>query len=247
MRTWGCLKMIKIDNLVVSYGGIEALKDISLEVPSGKIVTLVGANGAGKSTTLKSIVGLVKPKSGSIKFEGMDLIKLRTEQMVRKGIALVPEGRHVFADLTVLENLKIGAYIRKDSKEILDDLEKVYSLFPRLKERTWQAAGTLSGGEQQMLAIGRALMSRPKLIIMDEPSLGLAPIIVKELFAIIKTINKEGMTVLLIEQNANAALKIADIGYVMETGRITLKGAGSDLLNNEEIKKAYLGEATQGV
>jgi branched-chain amino acid transport system ATP-binding protein len=234
--------MIKIDNLVVSYGGIEALKGISLEVPSGKIVTLVGANGAGKSTTLKSIVGLVKPKSGNIDYEGTDLTKLNTELMVKKGIALVPEGRKVFADLTVLENLKIGAYSRKDRIGIAEDLEKVYLLFPRLKERTWQLAGTLSGGEQQMLAIGRALMSRPKLIMMDEPSLGLAPIIVKELFGIIKKINEEGMTVLLIEQNANAALKIADIGYIMETGRITLQGAGKDLLNNEEIKKAYLGE-----
>ena len=238
--------MIKIENLVVSYGGIEALKGISLEVPSGKIVTLVGANGAGKSTTLKSIVGLVKPKSGSINYEGTDLTKLKTEAMVKEGIALVPEGRRVFTDLTVLENLKIGAYLRKDKKGIAEDLEKVYSLFPRLKERTWQVSGTLSGGEQQMLAIGRALMSRPKLIMMDEPSLGLAPIIVKELFGIIKRINEEGMTVLLIEQNANAALKIADIGYVMETGRITLKGSGSELLKNDEIKKAYLGEATQG-
>lgn len=235
--------MIKIDNLVVSYGGIEALKGISLDVPSGKIVTLVGANGAGKSTTLKSIVGLVKLKSGSIDYEGTDLTKLNTEIMVKKGIALVPEGRKVFADLTVLENLKIGAYTRKDRTGIEEDLEKVYLLFPRLKERTWQAAGTLSGGEQQMLAIGRALMSRPKLIMMDEPSLGLAPIIVKELFGIIKRINEEGMTVLLIEQNANAALKIADIGYIMETGMITLKGTGKELLNNEEIKKAYLGES----
>lgn len=235
--------MIKIDNLVVAYGGIEALKGVSLEVPSGKIVTLVGANGAGKSTTLKSIVGLVKPKSGSIDYEGTDLTKLNTELMVKKGIALVPEGRKVFADLTVLENLKIGAYSRKDTAGIAEDLEKVYSLFPRLKERTWQAAGTLSGGEQQMLAIGRALMSRPKLIMMDEPSLGLAPIIVKELFGIIKKINEEGMTVLLIEQNANAALKIADVGYIMETGRITLSGSGQELLSNDEIKKAYLGEA----
>lgn len=235
--------MIKIDDLIVSYGGIEALKGISLEVPNGKIVTLVGANGAGKSTTLKSIVGLVKPKSGSINYEGTDLTKLKTEYMVKEGIALVPEGRRVFSDLTVLENLKIGAYSRKDKKGIAEDLEKVYSLFPRLKERTWQVAGTLSGGEQQMLAIGRALMSRPKLIMMDEPSLGLAPIIVKELFGIIKKINEEGTTVLLIEQNANAALKIADIGYIMETGRITLKGTGKELLNNEEIKKAYLGEA----
>jgi len=243
MRTWGYQKMIKIDDLVVSYGGIEALKGISLEVPSGKIVTLVGANGAGKSTTLKSIVGLVKPKSGSINYEGTDLTKLKTEAMVKEGIALVPEGRRVFTDLTVLENLKIGAYLRKDKKGIEEDLEKVYSLFPRLKERVWQVSGTLSGGEQQMLAIGRALMSRPKLIMMDEPSLGLAPIIVKELFGIIKKINEEGMTVLLIEQNANAALKIADIGYIMETGSITLTGSGNDLLNNEEIKKAYLGEA----
>ncbi|MBU3131850.1 ABC transporter ATP-binding protein [Clostridium gasigenes] len=234
--------MIKIDDLVVSYGGIEALKGISLEVPSGKIVTLVGSNGAGKSTTLKAIVGLVKPKSGSINYEGIDLTKLNTEDMVKKGIALVPEGRRVFADLTVLENLKIGAYSRKDKTGIAEDLEKIYSLFPRLKERNWQAAGTLSGGEQQMLAIGRALMSRPKLIMMDEPSLGLAPIIVKELFGIIKKINKEGMTVLLIEQNANAALKIADIGYIMETGKIILKGEGKDLVNNEEIKKAYLGD-----
>ena len=235
--------MIKIDNLVVAYGGIEALKGISLEVPSGKIVTLVGANGAGKSTTLKSIVGLVKPKSGSINYEGTDLTKLKTETMVKEGIALVPEGRRVFTDLTVLENLKIGAYLRKDKKGIAEDLEKVYSLFPRLKERTWQVSGTLSGGEQQMLAIGRALMCRPKLIMMDEPSLGLAPIIVKELFGIIKKINEEGTTVLLIEQNANAALKIADVGYIMETGRITLKGSGKELLNNEEIKKAYLGES----
>ncbi|MEQ8153885.1 MAG: ABC transporter ATP-binding protein [Clostridiaceae bacterium] len=233
--------MIKIDNLVVSYGGIEALKGISIEVPSGKIVTLVGANGAGKSTALKSIVGLVKPKSGSISYEGTDLTKLNTEKMVQKGIALVPEGRRVFADLTVLENLKIGAYSRKDKKEISEDLENVYALFPRLKERSWQTAGTLSGGEQQMLAIGRALMSRPKLIMMDEPSLGLAPIIVKELFGIIQRINKQGMTVLLIEQNANAALKIADVGYIMETGKITLKGSGKELLNNEEIKAAYLG------
>jgi len=243
MHIWGYLKMIKIDNLVVAYGGIEALKGVSLEVPSGKIVTLVGANGAGKSTTLKSIVGLVKPKSGSIDYEGTDLTKLNTELMVKKGIALVPEGRKVFADLTVLENLKIGAYTRKDKVGIEEDLENVYSLFPRLKERTWQAAGTLSGGEQQMLAIGRALMSRPKLIMMDEPSLGLAPIVVKELFGIIKKINEEGMTVLLIEQNANAALKIADIGYIMETGKITLSGSGKELLSNDEIKKAYLGEA----
>ena len=235
--------MIKIDNLVVAYGGIEALKGVSLEVPSGKIVTLVGANGAGKSTTLKSIVGLVKPKSGNIDYEGTDLTKLNTELMVKKGIALVPEGRKVFADLTVFENLKIGAYTRKDKVGIEEDLENVYSLFPRLKERTWQAAGTLSGGEQQMLAIGRALMSRPKLIMMDEPSLGLAPIVVKELFGIIKKINEEGMTVLLIEQNANAALKIADIGYIMETGKITLSGSGKELLSNDEIKKAYLGEA----
>lgn len=238
-------KMLKIDNLVVSYGGIEALKGISLDVEDGKIVSLVGANGAGKSTMLRSIMGLVKPKSGSIKYNNIDLLNLKTKDMVNNGIVLVPEGRRVFSNLTVLENLKIGAFTRKDEKGIKEDIEWVYSLFPRLKERSWQLSGTLSGGEQQMLAIGRALMSRPKLLMMDEPSLGLAPLIVKDMFNIIKEIHKQGVTILLIEQNANAALKISDIGYVIETGRITLKGEGKELLQNEEVKAAYLGQSTK--
>ncbi|MCM8711345.1 ABC transporter ATP-binding protein [Clostridium sp. SYSU_GA19001] len=237
--------MLKIDNLVVSYGGIEALKGISLDVEDGKIVSLVGANGAGKSTMLRSIMGLVKPKSGSIKYNNIDLLNLKTKDMVNNGIVLVPEGRRVFSNLTVLENLKIGAFTRKDEKGIKEDIEWVYSLFPRLKERSWQLSGTLSGGEQQMLAIGRALMSRPKLLMMDEPSLGLAPLIVKDMFNIIKEIHKQGVTILLIEQNANAALKISDIGYVIETGRITLKGEGKELLQNEEVKAAYLGQSTK--
>lgn len=238
--------MLKIDNLVVSYGKVEALKGISLEVDEGKIVTLIGANGAGKSTTLKSIVGLTKPQSGSITYNGKNLLLEDTKNMVRNGITLVPEGRRVFANLTVLENLKIGAFYRNDTKQIKDDLEWVYTLFPKLKDRSWQQAGTLSGGEQQMLAVGRALMSRPKLLMMDEPSLGLAPLIVKELFNIIKEIHKQGMTILLIEQNAFAALKVADIAYVLETGSITLKGTGKELLTNDEVKKAYLGESAHG-
>jgi len=235
--------MLKIDNLVVSYGGIEALRGVSIEVEEGKIVTLVGANGAGKSTMLRSIVGLVKPKSGGIQYLDKDLMLIKPQNIVRHGITLVPEGRRVFADLTVLENLKLGAFSRKDEKGIKEDMQRVYTLFPRLKERTWQQAGTLSGGEQQMLAIGRALMSRPKLLMMDEPSLGLAPLIIKDVFNIIKEINKQGVTILLIEQNANAALHIADIGYVIETGKITIKGTGKELLCNEDVKKAYLGES----
>ena len=231
--------MLKIDELKVSYGGIEAVKGITFEVPDGKIVTLIGANGAGKSTTLRSIAGLVKPAHGRIHLQGEDITALSPDRIVSKGITLVPEGRHVFPDLTVLENLKIGAYLRKDSLEA--DLNWVYELFPRLKERSWQAAGTLSGGEQQMLAVGRALMSRPKIIMMDEPSLGLAPIVVKGIFDIIQEINKQGVTVLLIEQNANMSLRIADVGYVLETGRITLTGSGRELLTNEAVKKAYLG------
>ena len=231
--------MLKIDELKVSYGGIEAVKGITFEVPDGKIVTLIGANGAGKSTTLRAIAGLVKPAHGRIHLQGEDITALSPDRIVSKGITLVPEGRHVFPDLTVLENLKIGAYLRKDDLE--DDLNWVYDLFPRLKERSWQAAGTLSGGEQQMLAVARALMSRPKIIMMDEPSLGLAPLVVKGIFEIIQEINKQGVTVLLIEQNANMALKIADLGYVLETGRITLTGSGRDLLKNEDVKKAYLG------
>ncbi len=235
--------MLKVHNLVVSYGGIEALKGASIEVEEGKIVTLVGANGAGKSTMLRSIVGLVKTKSGTINYEDKDLLLIKPHNIVRQGITLVPEGRRIFSNLTVLENLKLGAFSRKDEKKIKEDMEWVHTLFPRLKERTWQQGGTLSGGEQQMLAIGRALMSRPKLLMMDEPSLGLAPLIIKDLFSIIKEINKQGVTVLLIEQNANAALHIADIGYVMETGTITIKGTGKDLLKNEDVKKAYLGES----
>jgi branched-chain amino acid transport system ATP-binding protein len=236
--------MLKIENLVVSYGGIEALKGISMEVEEGKIVTLVGANGAGKSTTLRSIVGLVKLKSGAITYKGKNLLNEKTQNIVRKGITLVPEGRRVFPNLTVKENLKIGAFTRTNTKEVNKDLDFVYSIFPILKERNWQLAGTLSGGEQQMLAVGRALMSRPKLLMMDEPSLGLAPLIVKEIFGIIEEIHRQGVTILLIEQNANAALHIADVGYVMETGRITLKGSGRELLENEDVKAAYLGKRT---
>ncbi len=236
--------MLKIDNLVVAYGGIEALKGISLEVEEGKIVTLIGANGAGKSTTLRSVMGLVKPKQGTINYLGNNLLEMKTQNMVNKGITLVPEGRRIFPNLSVLENLKIGAFARNDENGIKEDMEWVYDLFPILKERSWQVAGTLSGGEQQMLAVGRALMSRPKLMMMDEPSLGLAPLIVKSIFNIIKEVNKQGVTILLIEQNANAALHIADLGYVMETGRIILKGTGTELLNNPDVRKAYLGETT---
>lgn len=238
--------MLKIQDLKVAYGGIQALKGISLEVEEGKIVALIGANGAGKSTTLRSIVGLVKPESGIITYHGEDLSKVQTQDLVKKGITLVPEGRRVFPNLTVLENLKIGAFYRKDEKNVKEDLEWVYTLFPRLKERTWQLAGTLSGGEQQMLAVGRALMSRPKLLMMDEPSLGLAPLIVKEIFNIIEEIHKQGVTILLIEQNANVSLKIAHKAYVMETGLITLEGTGKELLTNDEVKKAYLGESVHG-
>ena len=231
--------MLKIDGLKVSYGGIEAVKGISFNVEQGQIVTLIGANGAGKSTTLRSIAGLVKAAAGSITFEGEDITTMAPDAIVSRGITLVPEGRRVFPDLTVLENLKIGAYLRKDNLDA--DIKWVYSLFPRLEERSWQAAGTLSGGEQQMLAVGRALMSKPKLVMMDEPSLGLAPLVVKGIFDIIKKINSEGVTVLLIEQNANMALHTANVGYVLETGRITLTGPGRELLVNEEVKKAYLG------
>ena len=233
--------MLEIKDLNVSYGGIKAVKDISFVVPKGEVVPLIGANGAGKSSTLRSIVGLVKPESGSILFEGSELAGLSTDQIVSRGITLVPEGRRVFPDMTVLENLKIGAYMRKDSLE--EDLKWVHDLFPRLKERSWQLAGTLSGGEQQMLAIGRALMSKPDLIMMDEPSLGLAPLIVQSVFDIIREINRQGVTILLVEQNANMALKAANLGYVMETGRITMTGTGAELLENEEVKSAYLGKS----
>lgn len=232
--------ILKINDLKVNYGGIEAAKGISFEVARGEIVTLIGANGAGKSSILRSIVGLVKPASGTIEFEGENIAGLDTTAIVTKGITLVPEGRKIFPDLTVEENLKIGAYLRKD--DISKDMEWVYSLFPRLKERSWQAGGTLSGGEQQMLAVARALMSKPKVIMMDEPSLGLAPLVVRDIFEIIKTINKEGITVLLIEQNANMALKVAHHGYVLETGRVTMYGTGKELFENEQIKEAYLGK-----
>ena len=231
--------MFELKDLKVNYGGIEAVRGISFSVPEGSIVTLIGANGAGKSTTLRTIAGLVKAHSGSISFDGDDITNKDPSYIVSKGITLVPEGRRIFPDLTVLENLKIGAYLRNDN--IGNDLDLVYKLFPRLKERSWQLGGTLSGGEQQMLAVGRALMSRPKLMMMDEPSLGLAPIVVKDIFRIIKEINNEGVTILLIEQNANMALQIADMAYVMETGAITLSGKGKDLLLNENVKKAYLG------
>ena len=233
--------MLKIDNLHVSYGGIRALQGVSLAVPEGKIVTLIGANGAGKSTTLRTISGLVKADSGSITYEGQELLGMPINKILEKGIALVPEGRRVFTNLSVLENLRIGAYLRNDKAQIEKDLQWVYELFPRLKERSWQMAGTLSGGEQQMLAVARALMSKPKVIMMDEPSLGLAPLVVKGIFDIIRTINDQGVTVLLIEQNANMALKVADYAYVLETGRITLTGTGKELLVNEDVKKAYLG------
>ena len=234
--------MLKVENLVVSYGGIEALKGISLEVPEGKIVTLISANGAGKSTLLRSIIGLVKPGQGKISYEEKDITGLNSQKIVQTGITLVPEGRRVFPNLTVLENLKIGVYLRNDKEGIEKDIRWIYDLFPRLEERSWQMAGTLSGGEQQMLAVGRALMSRPKVLMMDEPSLGLAPLVIKDIFKIIQEINNQGMTILLIEQNANMALKIADIAYVLETGRITMTGTGKELLENPEIKAAYLGK-----
>ncbi len=239
------MSLLKVTDLVVSYGGIEALKGISFEVDQGQIVTLIGANGAGKSTTLRTISGLVPPKDGRIYFEGRDITDFNTQKIVETGIAMVPEGRRVFANLTVLENLRIGAYLRKDKAEIEEDINYVYDLFPRLKERSWQLAGTLSGGEQQMLAVGRAVMTRPKMIMMDEPSLGLAPLVVKDIFKIIQTLKSTGMTVLLIEQNANAALHACDYAYVMETGRITTSGTGEELLASEAIQEAYLGKASK--
>ena len=235
--------VLKIENLHVYYGGIHALKGINLNVPENKIVTLVGANGAGKSTTLRAVSGLVPAADGKIIFNGQDITNKKTVDIIKSGITLVPEGRRIFANLTVLENLNMGAYARKDKDEIEKDIEKIYQIFPRLKERKWQAAGTLSGGEQQMLAIGRALMSRPQLIMMDEPSLGLAPLLVKEVFRIIQEIHSEGMTILLIEQNATAALQIADYGYVLETGNIVLEGPGKELAEDPKVKKAYLGKA----
>ena len=233
---------LEIRDLCVSYGGIRALKGVSLSVDEGQIVTLIGANGAGKSTTLRAISGLQKVQSGSILYGGEELTSLPAKEIVRRGIIHVPEGRRVFPDMTVAENLKIGAFLRTDKAAIAQDMDYVYSLFPRLKERSWQLAGTFSGGEQQMLAVGRALMSRPKVLMMDEPSLGLAPLIVKDIFSIIRRVNQDGITVLLIEQNANAALRIADYGYVLETGTIALSGTGEELLKNESVREAYLGK-----
>ena len=234
--------MLKIDELKVSYGGIEAVKGITFEVPERQIVTLIGANGAGKSTTLRTISGLVKADSGSITYDGQELLGKPINKILEAGIAQSPEGRRVFPNLTVLENLKIGAYLRSDKDGIEKDIKWVYELFPRREERNWQLAGTLSGGEQQMLAVGRALMSHPKLLMLDEPSLGLAPLVVQGIFDIIRTVNEQGVTVLLIEQNANMALKIADLAYVLETGTITMSGTGAELLANEKIKEAYLGK-----
>lgn len=233
--------MLKVENLVVKYGMIEAIKGLSFEVNDGEIVTLIGSNGAGKTTTMQTISGLLKPASGTITLDGVDLIKLPSYKIVGMGLAQVPEGRRVFAQQTVEENLKLGAYSRKDKEGINADLETVYELFPRLLERKKQLAGTLSGGEQQMLAMGRALMAKPKILLMDEPSMGLSPLLVKEIFRIIVDINKRGTTVLLVEQNAKMALGIADRAYVLETGRITLTGTGEELAASEQVRKAYLG------
>ena len=234
--------MLELQDLQVSYGGIRALKGVSIQVNEGEIVSLIGANGAGKSTTLRAISGLERAQSGKILYNGEDITGKPSKYMVQNGLVLVPEGRLIFPDMTVLENLKIGAYLRND-RDVEADIQRMYALFPRLKERAWQMAGTLSGGEQQMLAVGRALMSKPKLLMMDEPSLGLAPLVVKDIFSIIRTIRDSGVTVLLIEQKANAALKIADRGYVLETGRITLEGSGRELLSNPAVRAAYLGKS----
>lgn len=233
--------MLQVKEIDVYYGAIHALKKLSLEVEQGKIVTLIGANGAGKTTTLKTISGLLRPVSGTITYKGVDLTKVLPEKIVALGISQVPEGRRVFAPMTVMENLEMGAYLRKDKKEVQKDMELVFERFPRLKERRRQLAGTLSGGEQQMLAIGRALMARPELMLMDEPSMGLAPLLVREIFQIIKDINSRGTTILLVEQNAHMALSIAHKAYVVETGAIVLEGSPEQLMKSEEVKKAYLG------
>lgn len=233
--------MLTINDINVFYGAIHAIKGVSLEVNEGEIVTLIGANGAGKSTILRTISGLLKPKSGSIQFEGQDIAGMPAHEIVKTGISQVPEGRRIFAEMSVLENLELGAFTRKDKDGIKADMELVFERFPRLKERIGQLAGTLSGGEQQMLAMGRALMSRPRLLLLDEPSMGLAPLLIKEIFAIIQDINKTGTTVLLVEQNANMALSIAHRAYVLETGRITLSGDAKELASSDEVRKAYLG------
>ncbi len=233
--------MLKVNEIDVYYGAIHALKKMSLEVEQGTIVTLIGANGAGKTTTLKTISGILRPKSGTITYKEKDITKVAPEKIVSLGISQVPEGRRIFPTMSVLENLEMGAYLRKDKKVVLKDMENVFNRFPRLMERRKQLAGTLSGGEQQMLAIGRALMARPELLLMDEPSMGLAPLLVKEIFEIIKDINSRGTTILLVEQNANMALSVADKAYVIETGEIVLQGSAEQLMKSEDVKKAYLG------
>lgn len=233
--------MLAVKDIDVYYGAIHALKKLSINVERGSIVTLIGANGAGKSTTLKTVSGITRPKSGSIIFKDEDITRVLPEKIVGRGISQVPEGRRIFAAMSVIENLEMGAFLRKNKSEIDEDIEMVFTRFPRLKERRKQTAGTLSGGEQQMLAIGRALMARPELMLMDEPSMGLAPLLVKEIFDIIKDINSQGTTILLVEQNANMALSIADYAYVIETGEIVLKGNAKELMHSEEVKKAYLG------
>ncbi len=235
--------MLRIENLQVNYGGIQALRGISLEVPDGQIVTLIGANGAGKSTTIRTISGIVKPAAGQVTFDDRSLIGVEPHKIVERGVVMVPEGRRVFVDMTVLENLQLGAHTRTDVDGVARDIEEVYTLFPRLLERKTQLAGTLSGGEQQMLAVGRAMMSSPKLLMMDEPSLGLAPILVEQIFGIIQRIHDEGKTILLVEQNARAALEVADYGYILESGQIVLQGPGAELAQNDAVRKAYLGIA----
>ena len=233
--------MLKIDNLVVSYGAVQALRGVSIQVNDGEIVSLIGANGAGKTTTLHAITGLIPIKDGHVEYDGHDLRKVAPSSIVTMGLAHVPEGRQVFTRMSVAENMMMGAYFRKDLKAVSDDLEKVYHHFPRLKERAKQLAGTLSGGEQQMLAMGRAMMSAPKLVVMDEPSMGLSPLLVREVFSIIRTMHQEGITILLVEQNAKMALSIADRAYVLENGKITMNGPAHDLLNDKKVRKAYLG------
>ena len=234
--------MLTVENLKVYYGMINAIKDVSFRVEQGEVIALIGANGAGKTTILHTITGLVPAKSGSITFKGINLLKTPAHKIVGMGMAHVPEGRRIFQELTVYENLLLGAYTRKDKKEIAESLKKIYKRFPRLEERKTQIAGTLSGGEQQMLAMGRALMSKPSIILMDEPSMGLSPLYVNEIFDIIREISKSGTTILLVEQNAKKALSIADRAYVLETGNIVLDGDAKDLMNNNKVKKAYLGE-----
>lgn len=236
------MSLLEISNLQVAYGGIQAVRGINLRIDLGETVALIGANGAGKTTTLKTIAGLLKPTGGQLNYAGLDLQRMASHQLISKGLALVPEGRGVFPRLTVTENLQMGAYHRNDKADIAADLEKMFGLFPRLKEREKQLAGTLSGGEQQMVAIARALMGRPKLLLLDEPSMGLAPLIVQKIFDTIKQVSSEGMTILLVEQNARAALQISHRGYVMESGQITLSDSASDLLNSDSVRKAYLGE-----